>query len=376
MPKIHPLTLNIGCASSFLHVGQVAAAAVLRKREPQKTNPENGTAGIASSTSDKAPLVVYASDSSPTAASPTITNRSVLFVVLSGASAFSLITLAFVMIYRRYKAHKFALSRSGEATIRPGGLQKSQIRHVTHDEQKERYRSLFGVPAGYLRPKSLAPQPSIQALQTAGRSPTGALSQDDYYETKEGRRRSSSSLEMNEGVMYPLSPTDSEFYMHRSRPETRVVSIVDDRPRQIWNLRSTSADTELPISCFPPRLPNLLARLKSIKPKTSYYRSKSLKRTHPSYPSSTVKPLQLDMKACATVDGIRPQIRSPSIIATPPSLIKTPSDEDYWTQKPLDLSIVTERLERHASVQRPTFRGRGDSYYWKSPPKSGETPPS
>ncbi|KNZ49519.1 hypothetical protein VP01_496g18 [Puccinia sorghi] len=367
MPKIHPLTLNIGCASSFFHVGQVATAAVFRKREPQKTNPENGTAGIASSTSDKAPLVVYASDSTPTP-SPTITNRSVLLVALSGASAFSLITLAFVMIYRRYKAHKFGISRSGEG--RPSGLgrgsnvQKSQIRHVTHDEQK-RYRSLFGVPAGYLRPKSLAPQPTIHALQTAVRSSAGSSSQDDY-ESKHGKK-SSSSLEMHDGgeaIFYQISPTESEFYIDRSR-QTRVVSIVDDSPRQIWNLRSTSVNNELPISYFSHRLPALVARLKSIKPKTSY-RSKSIKRTHT---SSRVKPLQLDLKALAKVDSIQPEARSPSIISTPPSLIKSPSDEDFWMQKPLDLTILTERLECHATAQPPTFRGRADSYYWKSPPK-------
>ncbi|KNE99839.1 hypothetical protein PSHT_11782 [Puccinia striiformis] len=79
--------------------------------------------------------------------------------------------MAFVNIYKRYKAHKAGTPRSADVRANGGSpVQKSQIRHITHDEQKERYRSLFGVPGGYYSRMSLAPQPTIQSQQVAPHS--------------------------------------------------------------------------------------------------------------------------------------------------------------------------------------------------------------
>ncbi|PLW58272.1 hypothetical protein PCANC_00857 [Puccinia coronata f. sp. avenae] len=384
MPIMCLLTVKKGCAGSFIQAGFVATTAVLRKREPQKTNSaENGTAGIAGLTSvnNKAPLVVYASDSIPTssnqgASSPPISSRSALFVILSGASALSIITVAFVLLYRRYKAHKLVISRlhpSEEVRLSAGrtSIEKSQIRHVTHDEQKQRYLSLFGVPAGYLRPKSrmsLAPQPTIRSIQ-AGRyfhPPT------DLRDDTENDFRSSPSFEIqseNETPSRHISTPENEPRLPTRDRKTRLISFVDESLSQISGSRSEN-DDELRFSRFAPRLPNLVARFKSIKPKI-IHKSKSINRIDPLTSSiQNANEFEHSVTAVAEADSDDSQPRSPSIVPTPPNYIKNSSDENKMIQKPLDLAIVTDRLERHMTIQRPSFHGRGDSYFWKSPPRT------
>ncbi|KAI7951295.1 hypothetical protein MJO28_006979 [Puccinia striiformis f. sp. tritici] len=352
MPKIHPLIVNIGCATCFIQVGRVASAAILGKRAAQRTNQVERVSAI-----NNSPLIVYASDSSPTssqASSPTIDSRSLLFVVLSGAGAFSIITLAFVIIYKRYKAHKAGTSRSGDVRANGGSpVQKSQIRHITHDEQKERYRSLFGVPAGYLRPKSrmsLAPQPKIQSQQVAPHSNVLGEIRFDVY----NHARSSSSVEMQSDsgtFACQVEMTEDEAYWDRKDRKTRLINFQEEKDA---SSDSKSGENEMRPAHITPRFPNLLARLKSIKQKTV---GKSDPNMITPYHLNTPTPnnLQSILTNAAEVNLERP--RSPSIAPTPPSYIKSPV-----IQRPLDLTIVTGHLERHMS-QLSSLSGRGDSYY-------------
>lgn len=364
------------------------------------TFDENGpAAGNANTTSaiQTAPLILYGSDSSPTVspqASSRVSSHSVLFVVLSGASAFSIITLAFVMIYCRYiKAHnKFGISRlspTGEAVCRVHGggynssVEKSQIRHITHDEQKERYRSLFGVPAGYLRPKSrisLAPPPAIHSLQVTRYSVDSVV---DVQHHLGSHSSSSSSLEMQHGdsetSLCQIALTgDGVYHLDRKHVRnTRVISFEEESARQIRAYRS--GDEQIRLSRFSQRFPNLVARLKTIKQKTICKANATYNR--PSTPPYSLNPQPpnnfhsiltsvSEIDSEGTIEEELPRFRSSSIAPTPPSYIKTPTEENLVVPRPVDLAIVTDRLEHHVSVQRATTVGRGDSYYWKSPPRS------
>ncbi|OAV90575.1 hypothetical protein PTTG_06180 [Puccinia triticina 1-1 BBBD Race 1] len=394
MLKLHPLTVQIGCATAFIQASQSAAAAVLLKRSPQKTAPENGLANSTSVTN--APLVLYASDSSPTsstqASSPAVSpHHGVLFVVLSGASAFSIITLAFLIIYRRYKAHKLGTSRlspsHGDPTRVHGGghpsVEKSQIRHITHDEQKEKYRSLFGVPAGYLRPKSrissLAPPPATYSLQVS-RYSNSLVGLQTEAGMNDSRYSSSSDIERShETSFYPSAAlTDEEAYLDRKQRHTRVISFEEDSgARPLRELREEEQEIVGPISRFSNRFPNLVARLKSIKQKTickgantTVYRPGPYSLSPNNFHSILRTVSEADSEGASDADSEPP--RSPSIAPTPPHFIKSPIDENAVMNKPIDLAIVTHRLEHQLSVQRSTFSGRGDSFYWKSPPRSDQ----
>ncbi|EFP75945.2 uncharacterized protein PGTG_01276 [Puccinia graminis f. sp. tritici CRL 75-36-700-3] len=380
MFKIDPFAVKIGCTTSFIQAGQVVSATLLAKRAPQRTASEN------------APLILYGSDSSPTVTNPAstrVSSHSVLFVVLSGASAFSIITLAFVMIYCRYKAHnKFGISRLSSPTGEPGrvnagsgynsSVEKSQIRHITHDEQKERYRSLFGVPAGYLRPKSrisLAPPPAIHSLQVTRYSDSVVGLQNHLG----NHSRSSSSLEIQDGdsetSLCQIALTGNGVCLDVKDRNTRLISFEEESARQIREYRS--ADQEIRISRFSHRFPNLVARLKTIKQKTSR-QAKPTYRPTPPYSLNPQTPDNfhsiLTSVSEVSSEGITEEelhrFRSSSIAPTPPSYIKSPTEEHSVAQRPVDLAIVTDRLEHHVSVQRATMVGRGDSYYWKSPPRS------
>ncbi|KAA1071365.1 hypothetical protein PGT21_005141 [Puccinia graminis f. sp. tritici] len=397
MFKIDPFTVKIGCTTSFIQAGQVVSATLLAKRAPQRTASENGPAANANPTSaiqTAAPLILYGSDSSPTvsnpAASTRVSSHSVLFVVLSGASAFSIITLAFVMIYCRYKAHnKFGISRLSSPTGEPGrvnagsgynsSVEKSQIRHITHDEQKERYRSLFGVPAGYLRPKSrisLAPPPAIHSLQVTRYSDSVVGLQNHLG----NHSRSSSSLEFHDGdsetSLCQIALTGNGVCLDGKDRNTRLISFEEESARQIREYRSGD-DQEIRISRFSHRFPNLVARLKTIKQKTSR-QAKPTYRPTPPYSLNPQTPDNfhsiLTSVSEVSSEGITEEelhrFRSSSIAPTPPSYIKSPTEEHSVVQRPVDLAIVTDRLEHHVSVQRATMVGRGDSYYWKSPPRS------
>lgn len=391
MPASQPLTTKIWCTTSFLQVGQVTTASLFWKRAPQRPTPggNNAAATISNSTSpaEAAPMVVYPSGSGlnssnqeASPSSPRDTASKILLATLSGASAISVITLAFLIIYRKYKSRKGVFGNLGVSSLslrsphRKAGfttVEKSTIRHVTHDEQRERYISLFGVPAGYLRPKSRilqAPPAVIPSLHIIRCSES---LQNFRADAQRDQRYSFGDESQFSCETSPFEFATTEENLKYPQEVSRESDIRFEEGGGFSVLSSVPIEEDkLRVSRLFERFPNIAARLKTLREKSTRRTSTNSGRKEKEFSNRPIlcKNLPPIFTGIEEIDWN--ERRSPSIAPTPPSYLKSPSSEDMETQQTIDMASVSDRLQRQMTVARASFQGRGDSYYWKSPIRS------